>query len=340
MKRDFLLTLLASALAKLLADEVKEWAAWLPNILIRWAARRFPCEQRDRVEEEWLAHANDLPGNLAKLSHALGCVATAVRATNALAEAAAIVFLPVFALTFAAFFALDASRIWMFGPVWYYKDLPEAMRARRLQSAAGGLAVLGLDKLDLVVADFALLLARSQPPPRAVAFLVNTKVLRRMAIWHFVGFAGLPARPTSFIPGSNSSQHQRARRYFRAMKRAGTKKPPEAEGPSVVLDTLRRSDYPTAGSCAVPSCRGLQWPGSLDPLAFARRVNGCPEIGPPLHVQPEIGAVAEHTRKDERGRRGDFAAAVAQLINMLALHAHRIGQCALREPQRLHEFFD
>ena len=62
MKRNFLLALLLSALAKFLADEAKKWAAWLPNIPIRWAARRFQSEQKDRIEEEWLAHASDCRG--------------------------------------------------------------------------------------------------------------------------------------------------------------------------------------------------------------------------------------------------------------------------------------
>ena len=65
-----------------------------------------------------------------------------------------------------------------------------------------------------------------------------------------------------------------------------------------------------------------------------------PQIASPLHVEPEIGSVAEPTRKVESGRRSDRAAAVAQFVDMLALDAHRFGECALREIQRLHEFLD
>ena len=45
-----------------------------------------------------------------------------------------------------------------------------------------------------------------------------------------------------------------------------------------------------------------------------------PQIASPLHVEPEIRAVAEHAGENEDGRRGHIAAVVAQLIDVLALH--------------------
>ena len=69
-------------------------------------------------------------------------------------------------------------------------------------------------------------------------------------------------------------------------------------------------------------------------------VHRFPQIAAPLHVQPEIGAVAEHAGEDERGRRRHVPAVVAQLVDVLALHAHRLGQRALGQPQRLHELLD
>ncbi len=200
MKRDFLLALLLSVLAKFLADEAKEWVAWLPNILIRWAARRFRSGQKDRIEEEWLAHANDLPGNLAKLSHALGCVATAVRVTNAVAEALAIVLLLIFAPIFTVLFLSEFFGILMNGPMWFYRSLPEVMRARRLQSGAAGQVVLGLDKLDFVDADLAFLLDRSQPPPDAMDFLFKTKVLRRILELGMSALHRFAGPPDEFFP--------------------------------------------------------------------------------------------------------------------------------------------
>src|SRR6202158_6095391 len=88
------------------------------------------------------------------------------------------------------------------------------------------------------------------------------------------------------------------------------------------------------------SCGGRYRASAFDPFAFAWRVHGFPKIAAPLHVEPEIGTIAEHPGQDERGRGGDVAAVVAQLIDVLALHAHRFGQRALRQAHRLHEFFD
>ena len=64
-----------------------------------------------------------------------------------------------------------------------------------------------------------------------------------------------------------------------------------------------------------------------------------PQIAAPLHIQPIIRAVAEHAGKDERGRSGHVATVVAQLVDVLALHTHRFGQCALRQAHRVHEIF-
>ena len=56
------------------------------------------------------------------------------------------------------------------------------------------------------------------------------------------------------------------------------------------------------------------WPCSKiarHPLAFARRVHRFPQIGAPLHIQPEVRAVTKDTGKDERRRRGHRPAIVA-----------------------------
>jgi hypothetical protein len=40
------------------------------------------------------------------------------------------------------------------------------------------------------------------------------------------------------------------------------------------------------------SCCLAQRLGAPDPLALARAVHGLPQVGPPLHVQPEVRRVA------------------------------------------------
>jgi len=73
-----IVALFVGVVSKIIADEAKEWLAWLPSKLIHWASRLLPVDQHERYEEEWLAHANDLPGNLTKLGHACGCFVSSV----------------------------------------------------------------------------------------------------------------------------------------------------------------------------------------------------------------------------------------------------------------------
>ena len=69
------------------------------------------------------------------------------------------------------------------------------------------------------------------------------------------------------------------------------------------------------------SCRRRQGPRAFDPFALGRRMHRLPQIAAPLHIEPEIRAVAEHAGENERGRRGDVAAIVAQLVDVLALQS-------------------
>jgi hypothetical protein len=60
--------------ARVVGDDVKEWLSWITQHLVERAVSRLPEEERDRFEEEWWAHINELPGNLAKVYAAWGCL--------------------------------------------------------------------------------------------------------------------------------------------------------------------------------------------------------------------------------------------------------------------------
>src|SRR3546814_19126958 len=79
--------------------------------------------------------------------------------------------------------------------------------------------------------------------------------------------------------------------------------------------------------------------GAPDPLAG--RAHCLPQVSAPLHVEPEVGAVAEHPRENEGCRSRELAAGVAQLVHMIALHPHRLRQRPLRQaqgpPELLHQ---
>jgi len=147
--------LMIAALSKVLADELKEWMAWLPAKMIRWAARHLPKNLGERFEEEWLAHCNDLPGNCAKLWHATGCVIVYIRCTRAVEKAAwwTLIYPIVefsFCLYFVKVFLLEAA-----GITYLHRFHPEIVRLRRLRRQAGGLSVLGITDLELRTEDYA-----------------------------------------------------------------------------------------------------------------------------------------------------------------------------------------
>jgi hypothetical protein len=107
---------------------------------------------------------------------------------------------------------------------------------------------------------------------------------------------------------------------------------------------------PTSPSSTSPANHHQREPGSrsggaqrlrtLDPLALPGTVHRLPQIAAPLHVQPEVGAVAEYPREDQCGRRRHGPAIIAQLVDVLPLDAHRLGKRGLRQPHRLHELLD
>lgn len=143
MKTGILALLLAIA-AKFFADELKEWANWLPAKLIRWASKQFPAEKQGRFEEEWLAHCNDLPGTLAKVLHAIGCLSTSMGLQPSRVVTLMLVP-PIGLLNTLAFPAFALGCISRLNEL--YNAIPDVARADRLRLRSGGFTVLGL--LDL-----------------------------------------------------------------------------------------------------------------------------------------------------------------------------------------------
>ena len=147
--------------------------------------------------------------------------------------------------------------------------------------------------------------------------------------------------PDRFLLGSDTWVNQRWESYGEIMA-----------GYRAWLGTVAAKDRGAdcAWQCAGVVRRGtVAWPGlrsryestgAFDPFKLARRVHGFPQVAAALHVQPEVGAVTEHSGKDERCRCGHSPAVVAQFVDVLALHAHGLGQRALRQAHRLHEFLD
>lgn len=73
------LTVVLGCVGSILANDFHAWVPTLVARLIRTAVIRLPENHRDRYHEEWTQFVNDVPGDVAKLWHALGLVFAAVR---------------------------------------------------------------------------------------------------------------------------------------------------------------------------------------------------------------------------------------------------------------------
>jgi division/cell wall cluster transcriptional repressor MraZ len=76
-----ILAVLTSVLARLLADEFKAWNPKLTDFIVGFAVCRLPKQQKERYSEEWRAHIDDVPGEVAKLCAAMGFVWASVIGT-------------------------------------------------------------------------------------------------------------------------------------------------------------------------------------------------------------------------------------------------------------------
>jgi hypothetical protein len=68
----FLGAILGAILLNVVASDLYDWSGRLASWLITRSVQRLPPELRDRYREEWLAHAEEIPGKITKLVHALG----------------------------------------------------------------------------------------------------------------------------------------------------------------------------------------------------------------------------------------------------------------------------
>jgi hypothetical protein len=75
----FLMSVLVAVFSKLLAEEIGAWSPSVIRSLIKLAVARLPKNKRERFEEEWQSHVNDVPGHLGKLLVAVGFLKAAYK---------------------------------------------------------------------------------------------------------------------------------------------------------------------------------------------------------------------------------------------------------------------
>ena len=81
----FLGGMIAAAISRLFADEIKAWTPRLVSILINRAVSRLPASQKERFEEEWRSHLEEMPGEIGKVIAATGLQVAAFRITSSCA---------------------------------------------------------------------------------------------------------------------------------------------------------------------------------------------------------------------------------------------------------------
>jgi uncharacterized membrane protein YjgN (DUF898 family) len=79
----FLVRTLSTTVSGLLTDEFRAWMPWIIQRVIRCASARLPQAQQERFEEEWQSHVNEVPGDIGKLTVALGFLPAARKMTLA-----------------------------------------------------------------------------------------------------------------------------------------------------------------------------------------------------------------------------------------------------------------
>lgn len=80
----FLGGVIAATMSQQLADEFKAWMPWIVRRLIQRAVGRLPENQRERFEEEWQSHLDEVPGEIGKLCVALGFLSAARKMSSIL----------------------------------------------------------------------------------------------------------------------------------------------------------------------------------------------------------------------------------------------------------------
>jgi lipopolysaccharide/colanic/teichoic acid biosynthesis glycosyltransferase len=80
------LGIFAAALSRQLSNEFAAWTPWLTERLVQRAIRGLPSEYRDRFEEEWRSHINEIPGEVGKLIVVFGLPSAARRISSQLAS--------------------------------------------------------------------------------------------------------------------------------------------------------------------------------------------------------------------------------------------------------------
>jgi hypothetical protein len=78
----WIFSVVAAAFSRVLADECKDWMPTFTKWIIRRSIARLPEDHRERFQEEWQSHINEIPGQIGKVVTAVGFVLAAKRMSS------------------------------------------------------------------------------------------------------------------------------------------------------------------------------------------------------------------------------------------------------------------
>jgi len=73
------LTIATTVTVRILAEEITAWASFVTRLITKFSVQRLPEKFRERLQEEWQSHINDIPGNVGKFLLASGFLIAAYR---------------------------------------------------------------------------------------------------------------------------------------------------------------------------------------------------------------------------------------------------------------------
>lgn len=106
--KSFLSAIICGAVGRQATREFTAWTPWIIERLIRRAVTKLPESQRERFEEEWRGHIDEIPGDIGKLVAAVGFGSAARQMSSLLnsnrnSSSARQVFGRAFDMSFSAF---------------------------------------------------------------------------------------------------------------------------------------------------------------------------------------------------------------------------------------------
>lgn len=79
----FLMSIVTAVFSRIAAAEFSSWNPWIVHRIIKIAVCRLPKELRERYEEEWKSHVDEVPGEIGRILAATSFLPAALKMADA-----------------------------------------------------------------------------------------------------------------------------------------------------------------------------------------------------------------------------------------------------------------